>query len=89
MTPSNVREASAGAHSQSTTPVDGHVHGGGHHGGANGTNSVNGGGNGATAASMTLHEVWHSNLEEEFVKIRELIEDYPYVAMDTVSNGFG
>lgn len=35
------------------------------------------------AQEVTLHEVWNANLEEEFAKIRQLIPDYPYVAMDT------
>uniref|UniRef100_A0A914M2Q6 poly(A)-specific ribonuclease n=1 Tax=Meloidogyne incognita TaxID=6306 RepID=A0A914M2Q6_MELIC len=32
---------------------------------------------------VTLHDVWASNLEEEFASLREFIDDYPYVAMDT------
>jgi len=35
---------------------------------------------------MTLHEVWSHNLDHEFAMIRELIEHYPFVAMDTVSS---
>eukprot|EP00897_Mesotaenium_endlicherianum_P005176 jgi/Mesen1/4687/ME000241S03725 len=33
----------------------------------------------------TLHirEVWEDNLEEEFEMIREIVDDYPYLAMDT------
>ena len=32
---------------------------------------------------MTLHDVWAPQLEEEFARLRDFIDDYPYVAMDT------
>ncbi|KIH43032.1 hypothetical protein ANCDUO_26974, partial [Ancylostoma duodenale] len=32
---------------------------------------------------VRIHDVWNSNVEEEFAKMRTLIEDYPFVAMDT------
>uniref|UniRef100_A0A183BV30 poly(A)-specific ribonuclease n=1 Tax=Globodera pallida TaxID=36090 RepID=A0A183BV30_GLOPA len=32
---------------------------------------------------ITLHDVWANNLEAEFAKMRDFIDDYPFVAMDT------
>lgn len=33
--------------------------------------------------NYTIIEVWNNNLEEEFKKIRKIVQKYPYVAMDT------
>lgn len=33
--------------------------------------------------SVEIREVWDYNLEEEFALIREIVDDYPYIAMDT------
>ncbi|KAI3737974.1 hypothetical protein L2E82_27992 [Cichorium intybus] len=32
---------------------------------------------------VEIREVWNDNLEEEFALIREIVDDYPYIAMDT------
>lgn len=34
-------------------------------------------------SNYTIIEVWSNNLEEEFKKIRKIIQKYPFVAMDT------
>lgn len=33
--------------------------------------------------TIEIRDVWASNLEEEMAKIREILEKFPYVAMDT------
>ncbi|XP_052174623.1 probable CCR4-associated factor 1 homolog 6 [Diospyros lotus] len=33
--------------------------------------------------SIWIREVWNDNLEEEFALIREIVDDFPYIAMDT------
>ena len=38
----------------------------------------------SNTSNYTIIEVWNSNLEEEFRKIRKIIQKYPFVAM--VSN---
>jgi len=41
------------------------------------------GGGGGEPAAPTIHDVWAINLEEEFAKIRDIVEQYPFIAMDT------
>lgn len=36
-----------------------------------------------TAGGLRIREVWEDNLDEEFELIREIVDDYPYLAMDT------
>lgn len=33
--------------------------------------------------SINLREVWNNNLEDEFALIREIVDDFPFIAMDT------
>ncbi|KAK4761055.1 hypothetical protein SAY87_005948 [Trapa incisa] len=33
--------------------------------------------------SVHIREVWSDNLEDEFALIREIVDQYPYIAMDT------
>ncbi|KAH8522593.1 hypothetical protein Peur_041094 [Populus x canadensis] len=33
--------------------------------------------------SILIREVWNDNLEEEFAHIREIVDDFPFIAMDT------
>ncbi|RWR75472.1 putative CCR4-associated factor 1 7 [Cinnamomum micranthum f. kanehirae] len=33
--------------------------------------------------SIIIRDVWDDNLEEEFAQIRDIVDDYPYIAMDT------
>ncbi|KAL6012121.1 ccr4 associated factor [Asimina triloba] len=33
--------------------------------------------------SIHIREVWNDNLDAEFALIREIVDDYPYIAMDT------
>lgn len=33
--------------------------------------------------SIHIREVWNDNLEDEFALISEIVDDYPFIAMDT------
>ncbi|KAL2502495.1 putative CCR4-associated factor 1-like protein 7 [Forsythia ovata] len=36
-----------------------------------------------TSDTIHIREVWHDNLEAEFALIRDIVDDYPYISMDT------
>ena len=36
-----------------------------------------------TGETLRVREVWADNLEQEFELIRNVVEEFPYVAMDT------
>lgn len=33
------------------------------------------------APPVCIQEVWQENMEEEFVKIRQIVQEYPFIAM--------
>ncbi|KAG0479533.1 hypothetical protein HPP92_010391 [Vanilla planifolia] len=33
--------------------------------------------------NVEIREVWKDNLEQEFALIRQIVDEFPYVAMDT------
>lgn len=35
----------------------------------------------SNVTNFNIRDVWKNNMEEEFAKIRDIIENYPYVAM--------
>lgn len=35
----------------------------------------------STVNNFNIRDVWKNNMEEEFAKIRDVVENYPYVAM--------
>lgn len=37
---------------------------------------------------IEIRDVWESNLDEEMANIREILEEYPYVAMVSVGTPF-
>ena len=37
----------------------------------------------SSGESLRVREVWQENLEDEFDLIRDIVDDYPFVAMDT------
>lgn len=37
----------------------------------------------ASGETLRVREVWQENLEEEFDLIRDIVDEYPFVAMDT------
>lgn len=37
----------------------------------------------AKSDSIQIREVWKENLDEEFALIRDIVDDYPFIAMDT------
>ena len=41
----------------------------------------------SNVTNFNIRDVWKNNMEEEFAKIRDIIENYPYVAM--VSSIYG
>ena len=36
-----------------------------------------------TAETLRIREVWADNLDEEMSTIRDIVDDFPYLAMDT------
>jgi hypothetical protein len=47
------------------------------------------GGTGGNGEPEEFMEVWDRNLEEAFVKIRQIIEIYPYVGMVSADTSLG
>ena len=41
----------------------------------------------ATAPDFGIKDVWASNMEEEFKKVRQIVQKYPYVAMVSGDRG--
>ena len=37
----------------------------------------------ASGAFVSQHEVWAENLEQEFALIRDIVQTYNYISMDT------